>query len=461
MKFHLNSCLWETNKILMVVLMKLKHTSYMKMYKLNNLINDKDINEIISKGFSFMLIRILGLIAGYVFIYLVTKFYGASVYGLVALGFSLFIFSGIIGRMGIDINLVKFYSSDEHKNDNGLFYKVLLLSLAVSSIIATVLYFGKGIVVYRLFKKPELDPYIFWVALAIPFWAAILICAGYLRARKKNRWFAFLNNPGRFLLTILFLIVLWSFNDSHMNVIKAHTYGVMGLSILAFYQVVKSMGAISIKTKQKTGRFIKEAYPMMLSTTMLILLGWMDTFVLGIYSGSDEIGIYNVALKIATLTSFALEAINSILAPKLAESFSKGEKQKFAKQVRISTKLNFFSTLAIVLVILPMHKWLLGIFGEEFVVGSFILIILCIGQFINSFSGSVGIILQMTGNQKTYQNIVFVALALNILLNFVLIPKYGGLGAAIATASSMAVRNLLGATFLKKKMGITTYYTFK
>lgn len=433
----------------------------MKFDRINKIFGDRDTSEIVSKGFSFLLIRVLGLFAGYLFTYLVAKYYGADVYGLVVLCFSIFVFSGVLGRLGTDINLVKFYSSQANRFDKGLFYRIVLKSFLASTFIAVVLYLTKDLFVNSIFDKPEIEPYLSWLIPSIPFWTLILVCAGYLRALKLNHWFAFLNNSGRFVLTILFLIILWNFSDSPLNAIKAHTFGVIALAVTALFLCVGTFGGVSFKTDKNTWRFVREALPMMFSTSMLILLGWMDTFVLGIYETQSNIGIYNVALKIATFTTFALQAINSILAPKLADSYKKDDKNVFSKLIRFSTKLNFIITIFLVVLILIFHRWLLGLFGNEFIVGSTVLIVLCIGQLINSFSGSVGIILQMTGHQKIYQNIVLLALLLNIILNFVLIPIYGGFGAALATASSMALRNLSGVWYLRTRMGIISYYDFR
>ncbi len=170
--------------------------------KLINKYSDADTNEILTKGFSFLLIRIGGLLAGYLFTYFVAKYYGASVYGLVSLCFSLFLIFGIIGRLGLDINLVKFYSQEEHRDEKGLFYRVWVKSFLASSCLALLLYFFKDLLVYRLFNKPQLSSYIFWIAAAIPFWSSTLICAGLMRAKKHNGWFAILNNPGRYVLSL-------------------------------------------------------------------------------------------------------------------------------------------------------------------------------------------------------------------------------------------------------------------
>ncbi|NND15980.1 MAG: oligosaccharide flippase family protein [Eudoraea sp.] len=426
--------------------------------QLQNIWNDSDRKEILTKGFSFLTIRTAGLFAGYIFTYLITINYGASVYGLVSLCFSLFIFAGILGRLGTDINLVKFYSDENNRANPGLFYRVLIKSFVAASLLGALLYWGQDLFVVSLFDKPQLRPYILWTALAIPFWSATMVCSGVLRARKQNKWFAFLNNPGRFALATLALIILWAWIDSPVNAIKAHFYGVAAMSVIAFLKCATGFKKVTLSSSWNSWLFIRESLPMMLSSTILVLLGWLDTFVLGIYETDANIGIYNVALKISLLTGFGLQAINSILAPKLAKSHSEGNLNLFKGLIRFSTRINFFSTLIIVVGILIFHRLLLSIFGEEFVSGAEVLIILCVGQLINAMSGSIGEIMLMTGKQIAYQNIMLVALLLNVVLNFTLIPLYGIFGAAIATALSIAFWNLTGAVYLKRKVGVESYY---
>ena len=420
---------------------------------------DVDSKEILTKGFSFFIFRAGGLFAGYLFTFLIARIYGASVNGLVALGFTLFLFVSIFGRLGIDVNLVKFYSNKENWEKNlGLFYRVLLKSFAFSAVLAFLLYLGKAFFVYSLFKKPKLEPYMIWVVMAIPFWSITLVCAGLLRAKQKNNWFAFLNNPGRFILALIVFIILISLDNDSLTAIKAHFYGVFCLSIIAVVVSVKSLGSYTYRTDSNSWHFIKEAFPMMLSSTILIFLGWLDTFFLGIYETDTQVGIYNVALKVATLTSLSLQAINSILAPKLAKNFQEGNLEVFKKLIRFSTHLNFYITALIVFLIIVLHRWILGIFGDEFLNGATVLIILCVGQIANSMSGSVGVILQMTGYQKVYQNIVILALVINLILNLLLVPQYGTIGAAIATVASISSWNIIGAIYLKRKRNIISYF---
>ena len=95
-------------------------------------LGNQDFSEIITKGFSFFLIRVLGALIGYVFTIYISKNYGADVYGLIALGFSMFLIISVIGLLGLDINIVKYFSQDRNDSNPGIFYKSLIVSFIIS-----------------------------------------------------------------------------------------------------------------------------------------------------------------------------------------------------------------------------------------------------------------------------------------------------------------------------------------
>lgn len=431
--------------------------------KLKNILLDSDFKEILTKGSSFLVFRLFGALVGYFFILYISNNYGADVYGLVALGFSIFLIVGVFGRLGLDINLVRFFSQNKNDTETGIFYKSIFISFLFSSFLALFLFLFKDIIVIKLYQdpKPELLTYLPWLLGAIPFWNISLICASYLRAKKNNNAFAFIENPSRFLFSLIIIVLVSYFTDAPpLSIVKAHFWGVIITALIGLTIVFKNLRNLKIKSSVTSIVFIKDSFPMLLSSSMLILLGLTDTQVMGIYETNSNIGVYNVCLKLATLTTLSLQAINSILAPKIAKSFANGDND-YKKLITFSTKLNFVITVIIVSIILFFNDFFLGLFGESFKAGAAILFIFCVGQIINSFSGSVGVILQMIGKQKIYQNFVVSALIINLILTFVLTPLYGGIGASISTVISMTFWNIGSAIYLKKEMNIESYYNFK
>ena len=76
----------------------------------------------------------------------------------------------------------------------------------------------------------------------------------------------------------------------------------------------------------------------------------------------------------------------------------------------------------------------------------------------SAICGSVGTLLQMSGNQKYFQNVLIAAAILNVALNYFLIPEFQLLGAALASLISNVFWNVLMVIYIKKKFGFYTIY---
>lgn len=178
--------------------------------------------------------------------------------------------------------------------------------------------------------------------------------------------------------------------------------------------------------------------------------------MLGIFRTTEDVGIYNVAIKLSMITSMILASINTVVAPRFAEFYGKKDFYSLKSLAQKSTKLIFFFSLPIFLFYVLFANWCMSLFGSEFEKGSYALIILSLGQLINAITGSVGLILMMTGRQREHLNLILIMTLSNIVLNAILIPKYGLLGAALATSLSMSIGNILGVFWVKKYYGFYT-----
>ncbi|MBK9638980.1 MAG: polysaccharide biosynthesis C-terminal domain-containing protein [Bacteroidetes bacterium] len=118
----------------------------------------------------------------------------------------------------------------------------------------------------------------------------------------------------------------------------------------------------------------------------------------------------------------------------------------------------FYATLPFTLLICIFPDWILSFFGSDFKQASTALIILSIGNFFSSITGSVGILLQMTGHQKSYNNIILCAAITSIILNIILVPRIGITGAAISSAIAKIIQNLAGSIYVYKKFGFLSIY---
>jgi len=197
---------------------------------------------------------------------------------------------------------------------------------------------------------------------------------------------------------------------------------------------------------------------MMITVIASFVMGNISLFMLELFATTSEVGIFSVSLKIATLISLVLSVVNTISAPKFSELYWAEKYDELQKVINISIQLVFFSSLFISTILILYREPILLIFGKEFIVGSSILILLIFAQMINATTGSVSILLNMTGNQNALKDIIGISTIITIILNYILILNYGLMGAAYSFLIGMSLLNISAAIYAKRKLGFTTYY---
>jgi len=197
--------------------------------------------------------------------------------------------------------------------------------------------------------------------------------------------------------------------------------------------------------------------PLLVSGLLHYLIGKIDIFMIGYFLESTEVGIYTIALKIATLANFLLFSINSIFAPKITSLFYNNQMEKLKRLYQVLTKWIFATNLTAFFIIFVLSKDIMNIFGNDFIFGWLALILIAAGQVINAGVGSAGLINIMTGYPHSELYISSIVFILNAVLNYLLIPIYGIEGAAIASLISIGILNLLRLYILYNRLNFLPY----
>jgi len=298
---------------------------------------------------------------------------------------------------------------------------------------------------------------------AIPFMALTLINVEAIRGLKKikeSEFFRIVNTA--FLNFALFIAVVST--AGFALVLPVATYGIAIIVTFLFstglviYLTGKGDdGTESVKAVKDRDIF-SVSLPIFAITVLTLVIEHSATLMLGYFKTSGDVGIFTVAMKLSMLTSFILASINSIVAPKFAELYWGKHHDDLNKVIRFASKTIFWTSAPVLVAFLVFPVFFMSIFGESFKAGWPVLVVLSIGQFVSSVSGSVGYFLLMTNGQRAFMNIMAVASVINITLCLVLIPLMGFTGAAMSTAASLIFWNVTALVYIRVKYGVNTFY---
>jgi O-antigen/teichoic acid export membrane protein len=192
-------------------------------------------------------------------------------------------------------------------------------------------------------------------------------------------------------------------------------------------------------------------FPVMLIGVGAILNSSADIILLGLMRSSAEVGEYHVATRAAGLIGLPLAVMMAPFSPIISKLHRTNRRELRAVFFWTTALVGAGSLLVAVLLIVFMKQFL-GLFGPEFLGAGNIAITLGIAQLINAGLGPMQQLLIMTGFEKTASRAMFAGVATNIVLNLILIPPFGGLGAAAGTGVGIAFNSVLNAASVWREM---------
>ncbi len=193
-------------------------------------------------------------------------------------------------------------------------------------------------------------------------------------------------------------------------------------------------------------RWHKTLFPFTLMTFIATMNTEFASVLLGFLGDTTSVGYFKVAMQGVGLIALGLSAVNTVIGPNIARMYKSGDQEATQALITKSVRLSCLASIPISLFLIFLGDWVITLlFGNEFSQASTALSILCIGQIFNVLMGSVGLVLNMTGNEKSTLRAVSITIVLNIILLSILIPPFKDLGAAIAVCISMICWNLIMA----------------
>jgi len=185
------------------------------------------------------------------------------------------------------------------------------------------------------------------------------------------------------------------------------------------------------------------AVSMMLINGMHLLLNHVDSLVLGFFRQPDEVGIYGVASRSAFMVAFPLTMANAVFVPLIAERLVSGQLDELQRILRLGMRPVVAAAFVFAVILLVFGDFVLGLFGKEFVLGSTALRLLVVGQLVNASCGPVGVLLSSSGHQNLVLRVLTLTVAANLLLNFLVIPRWGMEGSAVVKSLSFMFWNIV------------------
>lgn len=402
---------------------------------------------------------------------LIVRFFTQSEYGIFCLGYAIFSIFATVSLLGLQDGIAREIGYYRGKNDSlkvrGIVFSSIQIVFIASVTLSLILFFTSNVISTNIFHDPELVTPLKVFAFAISFFALTSLLVSIFRGFESVKEKVYLSIL-KGILFLLFLLPVIFFGLPFINVIYAFTASIVVTCVFFLFYAIKrpplplrgnrENHAINPIGKELLFFSIPLVGVFMLSQIMY----WTDTLILGFFKASSVVGLYNGTVPLARFMGVILSSVIFIYTPVTSQLYSKNQLDEINRNYKVLTRWIFSATLPIFLIFFLFPEVVLNfLFGSRYIEAATVLQILAIGFFVHCCTGTSGSTLIVMGKTKFLMWGMLITVVANIILNIVLIPIIGIVGAALATTLALVIKNvfwLVKLYFISKIQPFTKIY---
>ncbi len=330
---------------------------------------------------------------------------------------------------------------------------VLLTSAGLVAIVVSVSW------LFRTRAAPDTLPAL-WVALPlVPLIALTRVRQATLQGLHRVVFGAI---PERLILPALGLAFLYmaKFGGLPMTAMSAMALNVAA-TVIAFgvgaWMLHRNfpVDALAVVPIYRIAEWIRSALPILLLNSVGVVFAQADVLIVGAVKGAAAVGLYGVADKTADLLTFVLLAQSAAFSSTAATLYAQGDLVTLQRLTTRIARLTLLSAVPVAVVFIGFGGAFLTFFyGTDFAQARMALVFLSVGQLVNVAAGLNGMLLVMTNQTGQAVKVVGCSAAVNVVLNGLLVPRWGIEGGAVANMISLTVWNILATVALYRATGI-------
>ncbi|MFD1646083.1 flippase [Haloarchaeobius litoreus] len=420
--------------------------------------NETALETLLSGGSIVFLGLILQNLTTFVAKVVIARILGQRGIGEIALGVTILAFATSFVLLGMNTAVGRYLPrQDDQSFKRGVAVSALQIVLPISLVVGIALFVLAEPLATRVFDSPESATTLAIFGVVLPFAAMMRYAIGAMQGLKRSTAKVLIQN-------ILFPVSRFAFVIVAL-VLGAEVVGVAGAYGLAYVLGgAVGMGYILRQSSLLTGEaeptsmhreLVAFSLPAMVTASMLLIHRNIDILVVGYYASIDVVGVYDVVYTLATLMGLGLSAFGFIFLPVFSEAESDGRQNDMREVFAVAQKWVLIISLPPFLAFLLAPEVVVSLtFGPEYVTGSLTLSVLGIAYLTQGLVGLNGHALTAVGETRLLMYDALATAVANLYLNVLLVPRYGALGAAIATVGSFVVLNLLCSYQLHKRTDI-------
>jgi O-antigen/teichoic acid export membrane protein len=344
----------------------------------------------------------------------------------------------VLALLGLDVGITRFsaLASEESRFHDvpSILRAGLLIATFSSTVLAAAVWIAAPMLA-RIFNEPSVLGAARVGSLSIPFLVGAYLLVAPSRGLKVMWPFVLSIQFAQPLVQLAATLALVATGFGLTGAIAAFTLSAIGAAFVALFMWVRASFPQDRRRSGQVLPLIRFSAPVSGMTLMGTALLWVDTLLLGAFRTSTEVSTYGIVVRLLTLSSAITFTVIQVFGPFVTQLAARGEKQRLSAVLKVATRWTFVLTGPVLVLLMVVSGLILRVFGQHFVgAGASAVVILGTAFLADGLTGPAAHVLTMSGRPAINLLNNAGALVTNVLLNVMLIPHLGLVGAAVSWA---------------------------
>ena len=379
------------------------------------------------------IVNIISSISGFILLPILTKTLSTELYGIyVQIGVTSSLFT-YFAMLGLTNAIIRFFAGEKDANKIRVgFYSIFSLVFLINVLIIVIILFLSKPLAVTFFGGEEAIPFVRLLCFIIPSSALKAICIETFRASqqvKKYASFLVLQSILNVFLVSYAVLSGYSLLGALVAGIIVNTFSLF-LGLIFIYSQI-GIGKPNLSVLKP---YLAYSLPLLPAALSCWVVEISDRYIIAYFLGVASVGIYSPAYSLGYLLRMFMYPIATILHPTIFKLYEDNKIEELKRYLKYSLKVFLMFAIPSLFGLTVLSKSiLLTLTTAEYASAYLVVPIAALGTIFYVCGGTISLILLILKRTKVMMWANVAGASINIVLNIILIPIIGILGAAIST----------------------------
>lgn len=406
----------------------------------------------------------IGRLLGYATRVALARMHGPAQLGFYALGVTVAQVANVLAQFGMDNGVVRYVAHYGAGGDTARVRGTILQALGVTFTLSVALsggvFFGAGFLAEGVFGKPFLETMFRAFSAAIPFLTLMSMTLWATQGFQTVKYATLVQHVLRPLINLALVVVFYLLGVEILGAVAAYMLSMVLGAVAALYylrRVFPELLESGVRPRYESRELSAVSGPMIVANLTQYVNLWTAVIVLGVFEPAPVVGVYDVAARTAGLSTLVLISFGGIFSPMASSLHRQGLMRDLGYLYEDVSRWSFTGSLFVFIVTVMLSRDIMRVFGEGFSSGWPVIMVIATAQLFNSSVGPTARLLAMTGHQKSVMVSTVGSALIAVVASLLLVPPFGMLGAAAATAAALVAANVATLYFVRRRLGFWPY----